>query len=230
MGIRRSPVSENIFGCSGDNPSDVSEAIIPVTCTGGVIQNAPATTTTYNSGFPNTNVSNNGVGKMDYRLNDKHSINGMVLIGNYFGNGEDHPVVNSYWQNGDPIRTYTVGADWVWTPNSRIVNDARFGWDRVSFALSNDDSKFTSDGSGGLCTPTGCGGNGFPLNTGITSVTGFPTVTIAKFLSLGRLARPSRRVHQPVLRFSGQHLVFGGQTLLQVRRRVHAHPCRYKSP
>jgi hypothetical protein len=183
--VKRSPVSENLFGCTGDTPGDVSGAAIPVTCTGGVIANAPATTTTYNSGFPNTNVSDNGVGKMDYRLNDKHSINGMVLIGNYYGNGEDHPVVNSYWQNGDPIRTYTVGADWVWTPSSRLVNDARFGFDRVSFALTNDDSKLLADGSGGLCTATSCGGKGFPLNTGITSVTGFPTVTIASFSPLG---------------------------------------------
>jgi hypothetical protein len=184
-GIPRSLVSENLFGCTGDTPAQVVGPFPAVTCTGGVIAFAPATTTTYNSGFPNTNVSDNGVGKMDYRLNDKHSINGMVLIGNYFGNGEDHPVVNSYWQNGDPIRTYTVGADWVWTPNSRIVNDARFGWNRVSFALTNNDAKLLADGSGGLCTASSCGGNGFPLNTGITSVTGFPTVTIANFSPLG---------------------------------------------
>jgi len=110
---------------------------------------------------------------MDYRVNDKHSINGMVLIGNYYGNGEDHPVVAKYWENGSPIRTYTVSADWVWTPSSRLVNDARFGWDKVSFALINDDAtKFAN-------------GTDYPLNTGITSTGGFPTVTIAGFAPLG---------------------------------------------
>jgi hypothetical protein len=171
-----SPASLNIFGCSNT---------APYTCTGGLIANAPSTTTGYNSGFPNINKSNNGIGKIDYRLNDKNTINGMVLVGDYLGDGEDHPVVNNLFKNGDPIRTYTVSADWVWTPNSRLVNDARFGWDKVSFSLVSDDANIFADGTGGLCTASGCGGKGYPLNTGITSVGGFPTVTIAKFAPLG---------------------------------------------
>jgi hypothetical protein len=160
-----SPVSMSIFGCS---PSGAT-----FTCTGGLIQNAPANVTTYNSGFPNTNVSNNGIGKLDYRINSKHAINGMVLVGDYLGDGEDHPIVNKSWQNQSPIRTYTVTANWIWTPSSRLVNEARFGWDRVSFALlSDDNTKFAN-------------GKDYPLNTGITSVGGFPTVTIANFSPLG---------------------------------------------
>jgi hypothetical protein len=222
--IKLSPVSLDIFGCN---------ATAPFTCTGGVIANAPANTTTYNSGFPNTNRSDNGVGKMDYRLNDKHSINGMVLIGNYFGNGEDHPVVNSYWQNGDPIRTVTVGADWVWTPNSRIVNDARFGYNRVNFALTNDDSSFISDGTGGLCTPTGCGGKGFPLNTGITSVTGFPTVTIAGFSPLGgwrgrpvEFTNPYYDIQDSVSYLAGKHSFKFGVEYTHIHADINLHDTR----
>jgi hypothetical protein len=172
-----SPASLDIFGCS---PSGGTYS-----CTGGLIANAPSTTTGYNSGFPNINQSNNGIGKMDYRVNDKHTINGMVLVGDYLGDGEDHPVVNNLFKNGDPIRTYTVSADWVWTPNSRMVNDARFGWDKVSFSLVSDDQNVFADGTGGLCTASGCGSKGYPLNSGVNSVGGFPTVTIAKFAPLG---------------------------------------------
>src|SRR5437660_3218484 len=91
-GVTPSPVSLKLMGCT---------LAPPYTCTGGLMQNAPANTTTYNSGFPNTNTSDNGVGKIDYRLNSRHSLNGMVFIGNYFGNGEDHPITASYWQYGD---------------------------------------------------------------------------------------------------------------------------------
>ena len=171
--VARSPISEAIFGCTGDTPGNVTGALIPTTCTGGLIQFDPAGVTTYNSGFPNTNVSDNGIGKIDYRINNKHTVNGMVLVGNYLGDGEDHPIVNKSWQNGDPIRTETVSADWVWTPSSRLVNEARFGWNRVSFSLVSDDaSKFAN-------------GKDYPLNTGITTVGGFPTVTIANFSPLG---------------------------------------------
>ena len=118
-GVTPSPVSLKLMGCT---------LAAPYSCTGGLIQNAPANTTTYNSGFPNTNISDNGVGKIDYRLNSQHSLNGMVFIGNYFGNGEDHPITASYWQNGDPIRTYTVTSNWIWTASSRVLNDFRFGF------------------------------------------------------------------------------------------------------
>jgi len=220
-GIPRSPVSESLFGCTGDTPGNVSGVKIPVTCTGGVIANAPATTNTYNSGFPNTNVSDNGIGKMDYRINDKHSINGMVLIGNYFGNGEDHPVVNSYWQNGDPIRTITVGADWVWTPSSRLVNDARFGYDRVNFALIADDqSKFAN-------------GTDYPLNTGITSVGGFPTVTISSFSPLGgwrgrpvEFTNPYYDIQDSVSYLAGKHSFKFGAEYTHIHADINLHDTR----
>src|SRR6266853_1927685 len=171
--VARSAISEKIFGCTGDTPGDVTGTLIPATCTGGVIQNAPSTTTGYNSGFPNTNISDNGIGKIDYHVNSKHTVNGMVLIGNYYAIGEDHPVVAKYWENGDPIRTETVSSDWVWTPSSRLVNEARFGWDRVSFALVNGDaSKFAN-------------GTDYPLNTGVTSTGGFPTVGVTGYAFLG---------------------------------------------
>src|SRR5579864_2718268 len=70
-----SPVSLALLGCP-TGPLTTSS-----TCTGGLIQNAPATTTGYLSSFPNTNRSDNGVGKIDYRINNKNMINGLLWIG-----------------------------------------------------------------------------------------------------------------------------------------------------
>jgi hypothetical protein len=155
-GITPNPISLKIFGCT----------TAPIACNGGLIQNAPATTTTYNSGFPNTNASDNGVAKIDYNLSNKNRINGLLLIGNYLGNGEDHPVVSANFQNGSPIRTYTISGNWVYVPNSSIVNEFRIGYNKVSFALTVDDGSIKPDGTG------------YPLNTGVTSVGGFPDVKL----------------------------------------------------
>jgi hypothetical protein len=159
-GITPSPVSLKLLGCN---------SAPPFSCTGGLIQNAPANTTTYNSGFPNTNTSDNGVGKIDYRLNSQHSLNGMVFIGNYFGNGEDHPITAGYWQNGDPIRTYTVSSNWIWTASPRLLNDFRFGFNNLNFSLVPDDANLFANGKD------------YPLNTGITSTGGFPSVDVSTF-------------------------------------------------
>src|SRR5213593_1939763 len=159
-GVTLSPVSLKLMGCS---PAP------PYTCTGGLIQNAPANTTTYNSGFPNTNISDNGIGKIDYRINSEHSLNSMVHIGNYLGNGEDHPITASYWQNGDPIRTYTVSSNWIWTASPRVLNDFRFGFTNVHFGLVPDDANLFANGKD------------YPLNTGITSTGGFPSVDITGY-------------------------------------------------
>jgi len=199
-GVTPSPVSLKLFGCT---------PAAPYACTGGLIQNAPANTTTYNSGFPNTNTSDNGVGKIDYRLNSQHSLSGMVFIGNYFGNGEDHPITASYWQNGNPIRTYTVTSNWIWTASSRLLNDFRFGFNNAKLALVPDDANLFANGKD------------YPLNTGITSNGGFPNLNITGFPGqvLGSwMGRPTN-FSNPVFNFQdnlsylrGKHgFKFGGE-------------------
>src|SRR5579863_3470684 len=168
-GIAVNPVSLKVFGCT----------TAPLACNGGVIQNAPANTTTYNSGFPNNNTSDNGIAKIDYNLSSKHRINGLFMMGNYFGNGEDHPIVSANFQNGIPIRTYTGSGNWVYIPNSSLVNEFRFGYNNVNFAINTDDGNVIPNGTGGLCSSAGCGGTGYPINTGITSVGGFPDVKLS---------------------------------------------------
>ena len=79
-GIPVSPVSLKLTGCT----------TAPVNCTGGYLQGAQPNSTNFVSTFPNTNVSNNYIGKMDYNLNSKNRIYGFLLTGHYHALGEDH--------------------------------------------------------------------------------------------------------------------------------------------
>ncbi len=40
--------------------------------------------------------------KIDYHINNKHSINGMLFIGNYTGDGMDHPWLNKIFNDTNP--------------------------------------------------------------------------------------------------------------------------------
>jgi hypothetical protein len=165
-----SPVSLALLGCPSGSLTTTS------TCTGGLIQGAPANSTGYLSTFPNINTSDNGVAKLDYRINSKHMLNGMLWIGNYNSPvGEDHAAVNPNWVDVAVVRNWTVVGNWVWTPTSSVVNEFRFGYTRSSAKTTPFDANVFADGKG------------YPLNTGITSFGGFPTVGITGF---GQSNRP----------------------------------------
>jgi hypothetical protein len=162
-GITPSPVSLALFGCPSGTLTIASK------CTGGLIQGASATSTGYLSTFPNTNTSNNGIAKLDYHINSKHVINGMLWIGRYTGVGEDHPMVNSAFDDTVAIPNWTVVGNWVWTPNSAVVNELRLGYTRNGQKLLPADRGVLADGTG------------YKLNTGVTNYGGFPSITISGF-------------------------------------------------
>jgi Carboxypeptidase regulatory-like domain/TonB dependent receptor len=203
-GVAVSPLSLSLLGCPSGKLTTAS------TCTGGFIQGAHANTTTYLSSFPNVNRSDNGIAKIDYRISDKHMINGMLYKSDYLGVGEDFPMVNSLWENNIPEKAWTVSGNWIWTASSRVVNEFRVGYNRFVFQFLPADAGTFADGKG------------YPINTGITSTGGFPTVTISGFgqTQLGsRRGRPLEASPNPYLDFQdnvsylvGKHsFKFGGQ-------------------
>jgi hypothetical protein len=171
-GLTVSPVSLALTGCALGPP---------VTCGGptNLFPNNPSNSTGFNTPFPNVNVSDNGVAKVDYHINSKHSLNGTLLIGNYTGDGEDHPLLAPAFLDTFRARTYTVGVDEVWAANSRLVNDFRFGYNHVRAPFVTDDAGRLSDGSGLT------GGKGYPINTGVTDPGGLPIINIGTFQTLG---------------------------------------------
>src|SRR5579864_2927302 len=126
-GVPVSAVSLKLAGCTaGASP----------TCTGGLFPNT-GTSTSFLSTFPTSNQSDNGVAKIDYHLNDKSTINGMFFLGNYNAVGEDHPFAQIQSTDTVPIRAWSDTVSWVFTPNSNVVNEMRFGYNRISFNFVN---------------------------------------------------------------------------------------------
>ena len=141
----------------------------------------------------------------------------MLWVGYYEAFGQDHPTVNPLWGSGIFIRSWSNVENWIWTPSSTVVNEFRFGYDRLTQGFSIGDQSIIPDGSGGPCTVSGCGGKGYPLNTGVTIGGGLPNITIAGFG--GGLGQPQWHASwcyrpDPVFRLSGQSLVFARQALL----------------
>ena len=170
-----SPASLNMLGCTG-TPSVAGS----YSCTGGLILGAPSNSTTYASTFPNVNRNDNGITKIDYTINDKNRISGMLWIGYYEAFGQDHPTVNPLFGAGIFIRSWSNVENWIWTPSSTVVNEFRFGYDRLTQGFTIADQGVIPNGTGGLCTATGCGG-AYPLNTGVTRGGGLPNITINGF-------------------------------------------------
>jgi len=123
--------------------------------------------TSFISFLPNTNVSDNGVAKIDYHINDKNTLNGLFLVGNYRGTGEDHPFVTAAFLDVFNIRTYTGSGTWDYTPNSNMVNELRFGYNRMQYSITTNDASLTD-----------------PLTTGL-SVPGLPDIVITGFNTIG---------------------------------------------
>jgi len=145
-----SPASLALAGCTG-GPS--------YTCTGtlfGADSNA-AGNTGYVSNFPNTNKTYNGVGKLDYHANDKNTLSGETIIGNYLGTGEDHPFISSSFLDGFIIKTYTASGSWDYTPNSSVVNEVRFGYNRFDFITTSNDATIKIPGLTVFSNPAAAG-------------------------------------------------------------------------
>ncbi len=173
-----SPVSLNLAGCT------LGATAAATTCTGGLWPSNPTSSKSYISTFPNINTSDNGLAKVDYHLNDKNAINGSFVDDAYAGDGMDHPFVNAIFKDTNLIRVYTVSSDWVYAANSKLVNDARFGYDKITYGFVTDDGTIAPNGSGGLCTLTGCG-SGYPIDTGVTQFGGLPNINLKHFEKLG---------------------------------------------
>jgi Carboxypeptidase regulatory-like domain len=123
--IPRSALSEKLGGCTGDTPSDVSGATTTVTCTGGTSPGPGgnyfpvSSNNNFLSTFPTTNISNNGIGKIDYHVNDKNTINGMFFYGHYNEHCADpnmvgyrqlglHPQLQRSERNAHGLRPYNL--------------------------------------------------------------------------------------------------------------------------
>jgi len=191
-----SPVTLALTGCT------LGATQATTTCSGGFFPNNPSNNTQFLSTFPNVNTSNDGVGKIDYHINEKNTVNGDLLIGRYLGDGEDRGFNNKIFTNNYIINTWTASGNWDYTPNSTMVNEVRFGYNRMTFLTGSDDAAIKN-----------------PVNTG-SVVPGLPTIIVKPFGQLGTWhnrpqaisPNPYWDVQESLSYLTGKHsLKFGGE-------------------
>ena len=117
-----------------------------------------------NFDFNNVNRADNLVFKSDYHWNEHHVFTGRFIYANSNEIEEDAAPVRQIWLSHAAPITQVFGIDWTWTPNSRMVNVARFSYNRFNESIAPLDANVN---------PTQYG-----LNTGITDprLFGFPRI------------------------------------------------------
>ncbi len=81
------------------------------------------------NGLINDNTIHSGLAKINYRLNDQHSISGSYFISPGAGVVNDSPAqTNLLWETNQYARSMGFAGNWTWTPNSTLVNEARVGY------------------------------------------------------------------------------------------------------
>jgi hypothetical protein len=126
-GVAISPESQKLSGCTVSG----SGATATVTCngTGFPTNNNPSINLV--QGFPNQTGTDDAVAKVDYTFNDRNSISGTYFFGNNSGTAEDFAELQSKWRSKIHTRAQVVGGNWIWTPSTRWVNEARVGYSRL---------------------------------------------------------------------------------------------------
>ncbi len=157
---------------------------------------APNTTNSIglNPGFPNTNREDTGAVKVDYHINDRHNLSGMYIGADGAGIQADAAYQQQQFLSIVVSRAQAAGATWNWTPNTRWVNEARFGWERLNHFM------YTGDHT------TPANGTAYPINTGITNPLyfGLPQIRVSGFSTLGGGNWPKLQGPDTVLQFLDQ--------------------------
>jgi hypothetical protein len=159
-GIPLSPLSKNLIGTGTFTGNGAFPGLFPVNTTG---------TGSLNVGFPNTNRMDNLIGKIDHKINDKNQLTGRYFYGSSLQKEQDVTVVRREWLSASDLNAQIVGANWVYTPTSRWVNEVKFGWNRFWQTITTADSTLSPASYG--------------INTGVTDPANFgmPTIIISGF-------------------------------------------------
>lgn len=130
--------------------------------------------TLINFNFTNHNREDNALVKVDYHPNEQNAISGRYVYANSLQTEEDTSALGPQFLSQAGTKVGVMGVNWTYAPNSRLVNEARFGFNRDWQQL------YTKDHNVDPLT-------GYGINTGITDPTlfGFPRINISPFNYLG---------------------------------------------
>ncbi|HEY6302336.1 MAG TPA: carboxypeptidase regulatory-like domain-containing protein [Terriglobales bacterium] len=200
-GITPSPASLNIAGCT-------VSAGGAVTCNGTGFPTNNNPNINIPNGFPNNVTVYNAIGKVDVNVNQNHRVSGMYFFGNNTGTVEDFTELQPKWLSDIHTRAQVAGGSWVWTPNPRWVNEARFGYNRL----------YQPTLPGDLNTPA----SSYGLDTGVVGpdTGGLPRISFGGyFTGLGGFKWPKFQGPDSITQFidhvsytAGKHSIkFGGE-------------------
>ena len=200
-GVAVDPASLNIAGCAMSGGS--------VTCNGSGFPLNNTQSINIPNGFNNNVHVDNAVGKLDFKLNERHSVSGTYFFGNNSGTVEDFPELQTKWLSKIHTRAQVVGGNWIWTPGVRWVNEARVGYNRL----------YQPTLPGDLNTPA----SSYGLNTGVSGsfTGGLPRIGFGGYFfpGLGGFKWPKFQGPDSITQFvdqvaytAGKHSVkFGGE-------------------
>ncbi|PWU00594.1 MAG: hypothetical protein C5B51_24850 [Terriglobia bacterium] len=126
----------------------------------------------------------NGLAKIDYQINSKHTIAGEYFIGNYEGLGpQNNAAAQDYWSTFTHAKSMVTGLHWTWLPTSSVVNELRGGFNRenqLSYPgdcndIAHPDYSYLAN----MNSNSSRTGAGLPANCG------FPSITITPFSVTG---------------------------------------------
>src|SRR5579883_226528 len=161
------PAAENALAAAGIPLNPLSVSLLPQYGANS------GPTGAVSRGFPYVFTINNGVGKVDYHLNDHNAFSGSYYRGEGNGLGEAAVRTQPYFRSLGSMTSSFLTTSWTWTPNSNWVNDLRFGWnlfDRI-------------DNVADYQTPA----TTYGINTGVTAsnLQGFPLISVKGLTGMG---------------------------------------------
>jgi hypothetical protein len=126
-----------------------------------------------NFDFNNNNREDNFIIKTDYHPNAKHVITGRYFYTSSLQAEEDTTPIRPDWLSVARTNIDVTGVNWTWIPNSRWVNEARFGYNRN---WQNDNVRDYNKSA-----------QSYGINTGVTDphLYGFPQINIVGFDYMG---------------------------------------------
>ncbi|MDQ2949596.1 MAG: carboxypeptidase-like regulatory domain-containing protein, partial [Acidobacteriota bacterium] len=152
--------------------SPVSQAVINLFPANPGTAN-PNDPTVLNTDFNNTNREDNGILKLDFNATPRNTFIATYFIGDSRQREEDVVVINPLFISQAATRAQVIGGSWIFTPNSKFTNQARFGYNRFWQQVTTGDQSRN---------PVS-----FGLNTGVTNPVNFglPAFRISGFNRLG---------------------------------------------
>jgi len=148
-GIGVNPLSNYLLGFYTPNDSPVTNVLLD---------------------FPNVNSSKNALGKVDYHVNNHHTLSGSYFFGNDTIVGMDFNELLPQFRTKVHSRAQAVSARWAWSPSSALANELRGGFTHYVLQILPDDLNFA-----------------YKINTGITNplLKGIPDIRVSGFTQLG---------------------------------------------